>query len=67
MTKFSMTCSCGETMTMEAEDRKEAVEKFKAMMNEDSIKAHMSQKHPGMPVMTVADCHAQIEKDVVPA
>ncbi len=64
MQNFSMTCSCGETMTMEAENREEAVAKFKAMMTEDAIKDHMTQKHSGMPVMSVADCHAQIEKDV---
>ena len=59
-----MTCSCGDTMQMEAENREEAVSKFKAMMTEDAIKSHMAEKHPGLPVMSVAECHAQIEKDV---
>ena len=67
MNKFNMTCSCGDTMTVEAADRNGAVAQFKAMMTEESIKAHMDEKHPGQPTISVADCHAQIEKDVVPA
>ena len=67
MQKFNMTCSCGDTMTVEAENRDAAVTQFKAMMTESSIKAHMEEKHPGDPVMSVADCHAMIEKQVQPA
>ena len=67
MQKFNMTCSCGDTMTVEAADRNGAVAQFKAMMTEESIKAHMDEKHPGQPTISVADCHAQIERDVVPA
>jgi hypothetical protein len=67
MEKFKMTCSCGDTMEVEASDRDSAVAQLKAMMNEDSIKAHMDEKHPGQPLISVADCHAQIERDVVPA
>ena len=67
MTKFKMTCSCGDTMTMEAADRADAVTKFKEMMDETMIAAHMKENHPGDPVMSVADCHAMIEKDVVAA
>ena len=54
-------------MTVEAADRNGAVAQFKAMMTEESIKAHMDEKHPGQPTISVVDCHAQIEKDVVPA
>lgn len=64
MSTFSMTCSCGDTMTMDANDRNGAVAKFKAMMTAEAISAHMADKHPGQPVMSVADCHAMIEKDV---
>lgn len=67
MQKYKMTCSCGDTMTVEAVDRDGAVAQFKGMMNELSIKAHMDEKHPGKPMISVADCHAQIERDVVPA
>ena len=62
-----MTCSCGDVMTVDAEDRNEAVTKLKDMMDESAIKAHMEEKHPGDPVMSVADCHAMIEKEVVEA
>ena len=63
--QFSMTCSCGETMPMEGADRAEAVSKFKAMMTDEMIKHHMTEKHPGMPIMSQTECHAMIEKDVV--
>lgn len=64
MSKFQMTCSCKDTMVMDAENREGAIEQFKNIMNESAIAAHMAEKHPGAPVMSVADCHAQIEKDV---
>ena len=54
-------------MSVDAGDRAEAVSKLKAMMNESAIAAHMQEKHPGQPVMSVSDCHAMIEKDVVAA
>ena len=59
-----MTCPCGDDMTVDAENRDEAVSKLKAKMTEDVIKAHMAEKHPGQPVMTVAECHAMIERDL---
>ena len=65
MQKFKMTCSCGDTMTLEATNRDEAVAKFKEMMDEAGIAAHMKEKHPGEPVISVQDCHAQIERDTV--
>lgn len=62
-----MTCSCGDIMTVEADNRDEAVMKLKGMMDEAAIKAHMTEKHPGDPIMSVGDCHAMIEKEVMPA
>ena len=67
MAKFTMTCSCGDKMDFEGATRDEAVTACKAMMTADAIAAHMAEKHPGMPVMSVADCHAQIERDMVAA
>ena len=49
---------------MDAMSREEAVAKFKGMMDATGIEKHMMEKHPGMPVMSVEDCHTQIEKDV---
>ncbi|HEY4489959.1 MAG TPA: hypothetical protein VJC12_01735 [Candidatus Paceibacterota bacterium] len=62
---FKMTCSCGDTMNVEAENRDEAVGKFKAMMDEGAIKTHMDEKHPGEPLISVADCHKMIEETTV--
>ena len=64
MAKFKMTCSCGDTMTVEASDRDDAVQKLKDMMDEPALEAHMAEKHPGDPVMSVAECHAMIEEQV---
>ena len=54
-------------MTVDASNRNDAVMQFKNMMNESAIKAHMAEKHPGDPVMSVAECHAMIEQQVAPA
>lgn len=62
-----MTCKCGDSMEIEAGSREEAVEKMKGMMGEAAIKEHMEKNHPGQPVMSVAECHAMIEKDLAPA
>ena len=67
MSAFKMTCMCGDTMTVDALDRDGAVAQFKGMMDEAGIAAHMSQKHPGEPMIPVAACHAMIERDVVAA
>ena len=64
MAKYKMACSCGDTMTVEAADRDEAVQKLKDMMDQAAIDAHMAEKHPGDPVMSVAECHAMIEEQV---
>lgn len=52
-------------MTVDAENREEAVSKFKTMMNQEAITAHMNKRHSGQPIMSVEECHAMIEKDVV--
>ena len=67
MQTFSMKCSCGDVMTVEAESRDEGVTKMKAMMDEAAITAHMNEKHPGEPIMSVAECHEMIEKTLVAA
>ena len=54
-------------MTVEAGDRGGAVAQFKAMMDEKGIADHMKANHPGEPLISVADCHAMIEKQVVAA
>ena len=53
-------------MEKEAATRDEAVSAMKAEMTEQTIASHMAEKHPGDPVMPVADCHAMIEKMTQP-
>ncbi len=60
-----MTCPCGDVMSVEGATRDEAATKLKGMMNEDAIGKHMGEKHPGQPVMSVADCHAMIDQKMV--
>ena len=59
-----MTCTCGDTMTMEGETREEAVGKFKAMMTQEMIDAHMAEKHPGQS-MSAAETQASLDQQVV--
>jgi len=51
-------------MTVDAENREEAVTKFKDIMDEEAIRVHMTEKHPGDPIISVADCHKMIEQTV---
>ena len=64
MTKFQMTCSCGDTMSVDAEGREEAVMKMKEMMSQAAIDAHCAQKHPGM-MLTEAQVHSQIDEKLM--
>lgn len=67
MKEFTMECNCGDKMTVQASSREEAVAKFKEMMNEEAVKAHMTEKHAGDPMPTLAEVHAMIEKGVTEA
>ncbi len=49
-------------MTVDAGNHGEAVSKFKAMMTEGAIKAHMAEKHPGQPAPTVEQNNALLEQ-----
>lgn len=59
-----MTCSCGDVMNVEASTKTAAVNKLKKMMNEAAIKQHSADKHPGQPVMAVAQVHADIAQQL---
>ena len=61
MSKFSMTCSCGDVMSVDASSREEAVAQMKGTMNQSAIDAHCAQKHPDMK-LTEAEVHAQIDE-----
>lgn len=67
MQKFSMTCSCGHVLSVDAATRSEAVGKIKAMMTPQAVAQHMAEKHPGQPVLPVSQVHAMIEQATVAA
>lgn len=62
MPKFSMTCSCGHEMSVDAVTREEGVANMKAVMTQDAVDQHLADKHSGEPKMTVAQVHGQIEQ-----
>lgn len=64
MGQYSMTCSCGHTMTVDAVTRSEAAQKLKAIMTPDAIAKHLAERHPGQPVLPVSQVHAMIEQNV---
>ena len=65
MNTFSMTCSCGDTMSVDADTREEAVMKMKEMMSQTAIDAHCAEKHPGM-TLTQDQVYAQIDEKLAP-
>ena len=68
MASFSMTCTCGHTMTVEAGSRDEAVSMFKAGMTQQALDEHMQQYHqPGDPKPSLEEAHAMIQQMVAAA
>ena len=64
MKTFSMTCSCGDVMSVEASNREEAISKMKTTMNEGAVAKHMAERHPGETVLLVAQVHAMISQNL---
>jgi hypothetical protein len=64
MSEYSMTCSCGDVLRVEADSNEDAVSKIQSMMTEEAMQAHMAQKHAGQPVPTLAQVHAMIAQGV---
>jgi len=64
MNKFSMTCTCGDVMTMDAANRDEAVSKFQTMMTPEMTAKHMAEKHAGEAVPSIEQVHAMIAQQV---
>jgi len=62
MATFQMTCACGDKMEIQTGTREQALTQFKTMMDESAVAAHMKEKHPGEPMIPVAQVHAIIEK-----
>lgn len=62
MSQFSMTCTCGHVMSVDAGSRQDAVQKIKGMMTADAVASHMAERHVGQPVPPVSQVHAMIEQ-----
>jgi hypothetical protein len=60
--QFSMTCTCGHVMSVEAPSRQDAVQKLKGIMNADAVATHMADRHAGQPVPPVSAVHAMIDQ-----
>lgn len=65
---YTMTCTCGDTMSMDAESRSEAVMKFKDMMTQEMLDSHWTEKHSSdtMPKPSLDEAHAMIDQMVEP-
>jgi hypothetical protein len=60
MASYSMTCSCGENMSVDAPTREDAVKMLQGGMTEANIAEHMKQHHAGEPVPSVEQVHGMI-------
>jgi hypothetical protein len=62
--KYELGCECGEKVSVDASSHEEALTKVKEIMNEDAIKKHLEEKHPGQPLMTIEQAHAMVDKNL---
>ena len=61
MASYSMTCSCGQVMSVDAGSRDEAVKSLQGMMTSEAIAQHMREHHkPDEPVPSVEQVHGMI-------
>lgn len=67
MKTFSMTCSCGHVMSVQAKNRDEAVARMKAMMSPAAVEEHMRTLHPGEASIPVSRVHSMIEQGLAAA
>jgi hypothetical protein len=65
MASYSMTCSCGHTMAIDAGNREEAVARFKEGMTQTVLDEHWREHHQSTEQKpTLAQAHASIEQMV---
>jgi len=64
--KYSMTCTCGHEMTVDASTKEEAASKLKEGMTQDALNAHWADKHADdqNPKPSLEESHAMIEQNV---
>jgi hypothetical protein len=61
---YEMKCDCGKTVSVEAANQDEAIQKVKEIMNKEAIEEHMASDHPGQPVPTIEQAHAMIHQNL---
>lgn len=59
---YSMTCTCGHKLSVDAKSRDEAVEKIKGLMDEDTLEMHMEERHQGELALTKREADELIEE-----
>ncbi len=57
-----MQCTCGHTITADAESREDAVAQIKDIMTPDAIAKHMEEKHKGQPIPSNDQVYAMISQ-----
>ena len=62
MNEYSMTCSCGEVISVDAKSREDAISMLKDKMNEEAIINHISESHSGESAPTLQEVHSIIDK-----
>lgn len=62
--KYAMTCTCGDVMSVDAENRDTAVAQMKGMMTADALAAHFAEKHPGETVPSVEQSNTMTEQNL---
>jgi len=66
MKKFSMTCTCGHEMSVDAATKEEAVAKLQQMMDQKGIDAHWAENHKEdtAPKPGIEQVHAMVAEKV---
>ena len=68
MANFSMTCTCGHEMIVDAPNREAAVSMMQAGMTQEALDAHMKEFHkPGEQAPTLEQSRAMIAQVLVAA
>ena len=58
--KYSMQCTCGHTITVDAESKEDAISQIKGVMTPNEIAKHMDQKHKGQAIPSNDQVYAMI-------
>ncbi len=64
--KYSMTCTCGHVMSVDADSQEEAATKLKEMMTQEELDKHWADMHTNDtgPKPTIEQSQAMIEQTV---